>query len=302
MIVAFLLLAATFNACKKDREEYVPEKAEPTIENLELGLSNSGFGVIGRDFHFQADILAGDKIDRVEVQIQQKEGETYAKQWGYNIIWEQYRGVKNTTVHKNFDIPADAIEGKYDLYVHVYDQNGTKLEMRNDFTIYIAKKLPVDPQLTVFNLQQNGQATNILRGDKLPIFKKDDIFKLQATISGVKGDGKTYLLLIKNSLKHFPETIEQIDFDKAIVYDVFEHRDEANVYDFSNYVSNRETYLVVRGIPDLAIGAEKDNNVPSAPATGLKSWSSGEYSLVVIYKNTTYNMTYFRSEPIIIEY
>jgi hypothetical protein len=75
LVVVMLLLAFAFTACKKNDPQPEPEPAKPALENLELGLSNSGIGVIGEDFHFDADILAVDKIDKVEVKILPKEGE-----------------------------------------------------------------------------------------------------------------------------------------------------------------------------------------------------------------------------------
>jgi hypothetical protein len=72
LVVVMLLLAFAFTACEKNDPQ--PEPAKPALENLELGLSNSGIGVIGEDFHFDADILAVDKIDKVEVKICRKKG------------------------------------------------------------------------------------------------------------------------------------------------------------------------------------------------------------------------------------
>lgn len=144
VIAVTLLFVATFTACKKDQQPD-PELAKPTIDNIELGLGNNQIGVIGKDFHFNADILAGDKIENVQVKILPRSGETYAKAWKLEITWDQYKDAKNATVHKHFDIPADATEGKYDFVIIVNDQNGTTLEEKREIIIYKAENLPVDP-------------------------------------------------------------------------------------------------------------------------------------------------------------
>lgn len=142
-IAAVLLFVATFTACKKDSQPE-PEWSKPTIDNIEIGLGNNQIGVIGKDFHFNAEILAGDKIEDVQVKILPRSGENYTKPWKLEITWDQYKGAKNATVHKHFDIPADAVEGKYDFLIIVNDQNGTTLEEKREIHIYEAENLPVE--------------------------------------------------------------------------------------------------------------------------------------------------------------
>src|SRR5690606_25137058 len=118
LFLAFLLVASAFTACKKDNEPE-PDKLQPTIENIELGLGNTEIGIIGEDLHFNADILAGDKIETVQIKIKQRNDETYSKVWTYEITWDQYKGSKNANVHTHFDLPADAPEGRYDFLIIV---------------------------------------------------------------------------------------------------------------------------------------------------------------------------------------
>ncbi|MGO3307837.1 MAG: DUF4625 domain-containing protein, partial [Sphingobacterium sp.] len=62
-------------------------------------------------------------------------------------------------------------------------------------------------------------------------------------------------------------------------------------------------FTVIKRIPGFGIGTEKDNRIPVAGAiSGDKAWGSGEYNLVVIYKNTTYNKTVSKSVPFNIVY
>ncbi|TKC10710.1 DUF4625 domain-containing protein [Pedobacter polaris] len=300
-----LLLIALFAACKKDKETIEPEHRLPSIENLEIGLANGGFAVIGNDFHFNADILAGEKLAIIELKIVQKVGESYTKPWKYEITYEQYKGVKNVTLHKHFDIPTDAPEGKYDFFVIVHDQNGRKLEIKKDFIIYSVASLPVNPILSILNISESGKV--YYRNGKFEnpsaTLKKGQILQSQVTIGGVKGDGKMYLLLIKKNANHRPESIDQIDFNKVIVYDVYEHNAWKEVGFFSNVVFDMSTFTTTRNFPDLTVGATTDHNLPQGnPITGSKAWSSGDYYYAVLYKNTTHNMSFSKYIEFAIDY
>jgi hypothetical protein len=308
LLTGLMLFMLAFAACKKDnRVEPEPEIPTPTMENLELGLGDSGIGVIGEDFHFEGDILAVDKIDTVEVQFVQKPGQTYSKPWKHEIIWTQYKGLKNTNIHKHFNIPKEAAEGKYDLIVIVHDENGSKLEVKRDLEIYTRTNLPIRPIVSGLYMHRNWMPFYDSHSDRdnypTQRFKKGDTLQVQANISFVKGDGKLYLLLIKKSANYNPKTIEEVDLSKSIVYDVFEHKKEANIYDFSNTIFDFNSYTVVRNMPNLIIGAEKDNNTPEANTiSGAKAWQTGDYNLVMIYKNTTANQTLYKSIPLGIDY
>lgn len=291
-LLAFLLLLTAFSACKKE-SSYAPAVA--SISNIEIGLNNNQIGVSGRDFHFNAKILAGSRIDSISIAILQIPGETYSGSWKHEVVWTEFREAKNASVHKHFDIPADAVEGKYVFLITVTDMNGSRLELKNNITIYHPQNLPVDPKLSLLNLFVNEEI--FYRNGRFNIparaVKKSDLLHVQATISNVKGDGQIYLLLIKKALNHKPESIAAIDFSKAIVYDYLEHRSLTPTQSFSNMLYNETTYATTRKMPDLIIGGLTDNRNPPASITGEKSWTSGTYYLGVIYQNTTYNATLF---------
>ena len=141
IMIAFLLVAGSFSACKKDEQESVLTK--PTAENIEIGTGNNKSALIGRDFHFNADVVAATKIKDVEVKILQKATERYTSTWSLERTWPEYIGVKNTNVHKHFSIPTDAPEGKYDFYFIVTDENGSQLKIKEDFTITDPANMPV---------------------------------------------------------------------------------------------------------------------------------------------------------------
>ncbi|CAM3928954.1 protein of unknown function [Pedobacter westerhofensis] len=142
MFVCFFI-AIGITACKKDAGDE-PERVQPTIQNLEIGINNNEIGVIGKDFHLNADVLVSGKIENVQVKILPRTGETYVKAWSHEITWDTYKDAKNTTVHKHFYIPTDAAEGKYDFVVVVNDQNGSKLEVKKSITIYAEANVPVN--------------------------------------------------------------------------------------------------------------------------------------------------------------
>lgn len=141
IFLTFLFFVTLLSACKKD-EIPEPGKKQPAAENIEVGTANNETGVIGQDFHFNAKIIAGNKIDLVQVKIQPRPGETYSKPWNLVVEWTEYKGAKNATVHKHFDIPTTAVAGIYDFLIIVLDENGTKLELKKTITIYDPANLP----------------------------------------------------------------------------------------------------------------------------------------------------------------
>ncbi|MEJ7558438.1 MAG: DUF4625 domain-containing protein [Pedobacter sp.] len=297
---AFLLAISLFSACKKD-ESPIPEATKPTVELIEIGYNNNKMGVQGKDFHLNADIIAGDKIESVQVKILQKNTETYAQPWTFELTWSQYKGAKNTNVHKHFDIPKDAPEGKYDFIFLVIDQNGSTLEIKEDFRIYHPDKLPVDPAIKV-TVTRNMNL--MFKGEKLKeggLINKGDSLFVNAEITNIKDDGVAYVLLIKQNANYRPETAAKLDFSKAIVIFNREHS-FLKVSGFSTYIWNKDPNISSYPV-NIKIGAANDNNSPVANAiNGGKSWESGNYNIVIVYTNTTHNMSAFKSFPITINY
>jgi len=297
--IALLLLVVFFAAsCKKDES---PEIKIPTVSNVEIGTANNRQAIRGRDFHLNADVIAGDKIKSVEVKILQKTGGNYTKVWKFELAWDQYNGVKNTNVHKHFTIPAEAPEGKYDFYFIVQDENGTKLEIKEDFTILDATSIEVDPKIGRDIFSRNGTMIYYMDTyvEQELIFKKGDEFTAHAQVSEIKGDGILYTVLIKRTANYFPESIDKLDLNKAIVISKVTH----NGLPSASKVSTLKQVNGVYGGESIIIGAEKDGNEPNAnPINGEKAWASGKYNLVILYKNTTYNMSTYKSVPITIVY
>jgi len=283
-LLAILLITSVISACKKDEQDN-PESKIATIENLEIGLNNNEIGIIGKDFHFNADVLASDKLETIEVKILPKSGETYLKPWKFELIWDQYKGARNANVHKHFTIPSYAAEGKYDFVITVNEQNGKKLEVKKSITIYSEANAPVNPTASIFNVFANNarfyrNGNFIVNGSKL---KKGDLINAQVTISSVQGEGKMYVLFINKKFNHRPESIDKIDFTKVIVYDVVEHKGWTKTDFFSNSTFDLVTNITTRNWPDLTIGSAQDNNLPTPNAiNGTKNWETGTYYFGVV--------------------
>lgn len=80
-LILFGLLSIFATSCKKDNE---PEILAPTATNVEIGTANNKQAIRGRDFHLNADVVAGDKIKGVEIKILQKTGQTYTATWKFD--------------------------------------------------------------------------------------------------------------------------------------------------------------------------------------------------------------------------
>lgn len=308
LIAPVLLLVAAFSACKKDKDGE-GEPAKPSLTNVEVGLNNNEIGVIGKDFHFNAGVLAAGKIENVQVKILPKSGENYIKSWKMEITWDEYRGVKNATVHKHFHIPEDAVEGKYDFVIIVNDQNGTTLEEKRELKIYAAENLPVNPEVMFFSVgadkrliydQVNGGYLDPVTGtfgNTPGYINKGDSLVPSMTVNGIKGDGVMYVVVINKKHNHRPETIAAIDFTKVIIADIYEHTNREKIGSFTNYTIRRNFF------PKLHIGAVSDNSLPTPRMIDhLKAWETGNYYVGMIYYNSTYNMTVFKYIDLKINY
>lgn len=300
VFLSIALVSGLSVACKKDNQS-AHEAAKPIADNIEIGTGNNKNALRGRDFHLNADVLAGDKISDIQVKILQKSTESYSAPWKFELSWAEFKGVKNTTVHKHFTIPVDAPEGKYDFFFIVLDENGSKLEIKEDFVITDPTNVPVDPQIGRDMISRNGQLIYYMETwvEKELIFKKGDELKAHAQVNGIKGDGVLYSVLIKRSANYHPESVDNLDLNKVIVISKVEHH---NLPAASKFATLRQINGVWGG-EDITIGTTEDFNEPKPNlVSGEKSWASGQYDLVFLYKNTTYNRSTFKSFPITVDY
>ncbi|MDW8848581.1 DUF4625 domain-containing protein [Flavobacterium sp. MMLR14_040] len=295
LFVLFLLTATAFSSCDNDDNQ---EAAKPTAENIEIGTANNKHALIGRDFHFNADVVAGNKIADVQLKILPKSGETYTKDWKLEFKWSQYIGTKNTNVHKHFTIPADAPEGKFDFYFIVLDENGTQLEIKEEITITDPANMPADPLIGRDMISRNDDLIYYMETWVEPklIFKKNDLLTAHAQVSQIVGDGILYSVLIKKSLNYHPESIDNLDYKKVIVISKVQHTD----LPAASKIATLQKINDIWGGESITIGADKD---AIGEATTLdKSWQSGQYNWVILYKNTTHNLSVYKSMPITISF
>lgn len=297
LVLLLFLFTAAFTACDKDDNE-TAEVLKPTAKNIEIGTANNKRALIGRDFHFNGDVVAGSKISDVQLKILPKKGEIYTKDWKLELYWSEYKGAKNTNVHKHFTIPSEAPEGKYDFYFIVLDENGTKLELKEELIITDPANMPADPLIGRDMLSRNEDLIYYMGTWVEPelIFKKNDKLTAHAQVSQIVGDGILYSVLIKKSLNYYPESIENLDFKKVIVITKVEHKGLAP----ASKVSTLQKINDAWGGESITIGAEKD--AIGDATTADKSWQSGQYNWVVLYKNTSHNISVYKSMPITINY
>jgi hypothetical protein len=294
-ILLLLLFSVFFTACNDDDK---PAPAGPTAENIEIGYANNKQAIRGRDFHLNADVIAGDKISSVMVKILQKASATYSANWKMEMTWAEFKGVRNTNVHKHFTIPAEAPEGTYDFMFIVDDENGTKLEIKEDLVVIDAVNMPVDPYVDRDIFSRNDTMIYYMNTyvENPLVFKKGDKFTARTQVKQIQGDGVLYTALVKRKLSYFPETVSQLDMSKAIIVAKTQHTGLAP----ASSVSTLKNVNGVFGGDDITIGAGKD--VLENDITGDKAWESGQYNLVILYHNTTYNISVFKSIPVTIAY
>ncbi len=130
VLALFLLLAVSFTACKKDKDEVKPK---PIISNLEVGAGNSKIGYVGADLHLEAEVEAAGKIKTIEVEIHKKSGEG----WEFTQVFDEFAGQLNTVFHKHVDIPPTAQTGEYHLHLKVTDMAGTETEVESELELQV---------------------------------------------------------------------------------------------------------------------------------------------------------------------
>ncbi|MGN7785060.1 DUF4625 domain-containing protein [Niabella sp. 22666] len=294
--ILMVVLGLAISGCKKEQPDTAAVK--PTADNIEIGYANNKRAIRGRDFHLNADVIAGNKITTVIVQILQKADRTYSGNWKFELTWEEFAGVKNTNVHKHFTVPNEAPEGIYDFVFIVNDENGTRLELREELSIIDAANMPVDPLIDRDIFLRNGTMIyymNTYVEDPL-LFKKNDSFTARTQIKQIQGNGVLYTALINRKLKYFPETVDQLDFSKCVIISKVEH----SGLSAGSSISTLRNMDGVWGGDTIEIGAGKD--AAGNTISGLKAWETGQYDLVILYHNSSYNISVHKSIPISIQY
>lgn len=255
-----IALITVFSSCNKVEK--------PTITNLEVGLNNSLTAFIGADLHIEAEIVAEGTIDKITVEIHKKDGT------GEEIEeeFDEFSGLKNTTLHKHIDIPETATAGDYHCHITVTDMEGnsTTEEVEITITEFIDEEAPV---LTVSNAPANGQSFN--NGETI-------------TISGTVADNN-YLAGMLVALVYEDDAIADADVtgDNSQVI-VMLHTHAFDSETSSNFTTS------------IDVGAANDNNMTPAPIEVDNAWKSGNYYIIVRVMDSKANWTFSEHYPIVV--
>ncbi|TVQ91173.1 MAG: DUF4625 domain-containing protein [Bacteroidetes bacterium] len=140
-LTIFTMALFVFVSCSDD-----DDFPAPVISDLEIGYDNSKIGHRGSDLHFDADIVAEGRIDRIVVEIHYEgdhhhdhksgqNGDHDDHAWEFEHTWTEYNGLLNTSFHKHIDIPHDAKLGDYHFHFKVIDQQGKVTEIETEFEV-----------------------------------------------------------------------------------------------------------------------------------------------------------------------
>jgi hypothetical protein len=131
-----LAMAMITLSCSKD------EVKMPEILEFELGYDNSKTVHAGNHLHIDADIIAENGIDVIEIEIHY-EGEHAGSLkiadahhgWELEITYDKFRGLKNTTFHEDIEVPADAEPGEYHFHFRVIDMEGYTASYEDELVV-----------------------------------------------------------------------------------------------------------------------------------------------------------------------
>lgn len=134
-MVTFFLITAV--SCNDNDEIKMPE-----ILEFELGHDNSKTARAGGDLHIDADIIAENGIDVIEIEIHLEVDHKKSlgsasndHHWVVDIIYDKFRGLKNTTFHEDLYIPVDALPGEYHFHFKVIDMEGYTVSIEEELVI-----------------------------------------------------------------------------------------------------------------------------------------------------------------------
>lgn len=154
IFVALTISALILSSCKDDKST-----AAPTINNMELGASNSHVGYIGHDLHVEAEVEAEGTISTITVKIYQSENDNVLT----DTVFAEFEGLKNATFHKHIAIAANAVAGNYHFCFVVTDKAGKQ-------TTYEADNLKIEytsSDTPTISFEEVGKNNVAYQGDTL---------------------------------------------------------------------------------------------------------------------------------------
>jgi len=131
-----IAIALFLISCDKDG-------AAPEIDFHELGMENSKTAFAGEDLHMDADILAENKIDRIELEIHSEGGHhdkgtilfKPLEEWEFDTVYTKFSGVKTPHFHEHIEIPLDAERGDYHFHFVVTDMEGYQTTFEEEIEV-----------------------------------------------------------------------------------------------------------------------------------------------------------------------
>lgn len=136
--ISTILLALLLISCEK-------EGAAPEIDFHELGMENSKTVFAGEELHMDAEILAENKVERIELEIHSEgdyhdKGTSYGKpldEWEFDTVYTKFSGVKNPHFHEHIEIPGDAEPGDYHFHFVVTDMEGYQATFEEEIEVLV---------------------------------------------------------------------------------------------------------------------------------------------------------------------
>ena len=116
--------------------------AKPEIDFHELGFENSKTAEAGDELHMDAEVVAENKIDRIEVTLH-PEGDHKKStkillsdgEWEFDSVYTEFSGLRNTEFHKHIEVPIDAETGDYHFHFSVTDLEGYQTVFEDEVEI-----------------------------------------------------------------------------------------------------------------------------------------------------------------------
>jgi len=259
-----------FTSCEKDEVT-----AEPVIDLTELGYNNDKVGYLGTDLHIEAEIVAEAGIDRVTIEIH-PEGEHDAgghdHGWEFEVTFDKFSGMKNTTFHEHIDIPVTAEAGDYHFHLAVTDLEGRETIAEAELEV----NQPDDataPTMSISSAPSNNQ-----------VFDNGETITISGTVSDDKALGGMYVGLVREDQNL---TNAEVKANNTITL--------LHTHDFDSPASHSFSASIV-------VGATQDNNITPKDITGDIAWQSGNYYILVKCKDAFGgNKAFSERYPVVLE-
>ena len=139
-LVAVFTVLLSFMTLSCDKTGPAPE-----IDFHEFGYENSKTALAGDDLHMDADILAENKVDRIEIEIHHDEDEhahkkslaelVHSEEWEFDTVYTKFSGIIDPHFHEHIEVPGDAEPGHYHFHFSVTDMEGYQTVFEDEVEI-----------------------------------------------------------------------------------------------------------------------------------------------------------------------